>query len=73
MTPKEFQATLTVLGWSARQVATMAGYSTSLGGQWASGRSAVPKPLADWLRKMVAAHRRIGPPPAPQSPSPHEG
>ena len=63
MTPAEFRAALVDIGWPARLLATRAGYSPSIAGKWACGRSAVPSELAAWLTRMAAAARDVGPMP----------
>lgn len=62
MTPAEFRADRTAIGWSAAQVATEAGYVRTMGAAWESGRAAVPEPVATRLRLLAEFHRRHPPP-----------
>lgn len=55
MTPAQFRAALATCGWSARQVAQMAGRAPRTGQDWLTGRSAIPAPLADWLQRRAEA------------------
>jgi hypothetical protein len=64
MSPAEFSAALEALHWPASYVAEQAGYHRTLGYQWSTGRSAVPDHVAEWLGRVLAALRRVGPPPS---------
>jgi transcriptional regulator with XRE-family HTH domain len=58
MTPAEFTAALTALGWSQRHLALLLGCSTNLPTWWARGEIEVPPSIAKWLAKLVAFHAR---------------
>jgi len=65
MAPAEFRAALDATGLSARWLAAATGRSPAQGHAWASGRSAVPQPVAEWLRRRMASHQADPPPTLP--------
>ena len=62
MTPAEFRSALAALHWPASHVAEQTGYHRTIAAQWANGRTSVPPDVAEWLQKLLEAHRRLAPP-----------
>ena len=63
MSPKELDATLDELGWSAIYFAEeLLGASRKAHARWRSGRAEIPPRIAEWLRLRLALHRAHPPP-----------
>jgi hypothetical protein len=64
MTPTRYRECLEFLGLPQRGLAQILGCSDRLTRAWATGRSAIPVGIADWLEKWVAV-RLAHPDPEP--------
>jgi hypothetical protein len=65
MTPDRYRECLDFLGLSQRGLAPLLGCSDRLTRGWATGRSAIPAGIAEWLEEWVAirqAHPDLLPP-----------
>ena len=65
MTPDEMADCLDAIGWSRLGLAKRTGKQSSTVEQWYRGKVRVPDPVARWLRRFAAFHRK-NPPPAPR-------
>lgn len=70
MATNELAEALETLHWPQRTLAAVLGVDESSVRRWQRGASAVPDPVAAWLRQLAAAHRRHPPPPPPERPGP---
>jgi hypothetical protein len=58
MTPEEFTAALTRLGWSQRYLAQLLSCDTNLPTRWARGVAPIPAAISKWLRQTVLCVER---------------
>jgi hypothetical protein len=57
MTPEEFNQCVSQIGWSLRAVSQKLNLEETRVRRWASGHYPVPKEIAQWLKRLAAAHR----------------
>lgn len=59
MTPTEFRAALTTLGWTIRGLARLLARSEGTVGNWTRPGYSVPADVAAWLQRRLRAHQRM--------------
>ncbi len=62
MTPAEFSAALSHIGWSQRHLARQLQCDDKMVRRWATGALAIPPSIARWLDRVVGCHDRFPPP-----------
>jgi ribosome-binding protein aMBF1 (putative translation factor) len=65
MTPAEFHACRTAIGWSGVELAKRIAVDEGTVRQWGRGSRPIPEPIAAWLRKLSRFHLSNPPPAAP--------
>ena len=65
MTPDEYRQVVDAIGWSSEEVARRLGVTSKRAQRWRSGNTAVPEPVAAWLRRLAHEVERNPPPAKP--------
>lgn len=69
MDAQELREALRFLHWEEEAFARASGISARRVRRMVRDEAPVPHPIAEWVRKLVAAHRALPPPPPPERPT----